>query len=273
MTEEQKSQEVVQEENRVEDKEGLWHRYLAWRWRRKELAKERRRQKGPLRDWVETIIQVLLIVGVIRVAVVEAYRIPTGSMEKTLLVGDFLLVNKFVYGIRTPDWIGIPFTDIGFKMPYTRLPKIKEPKQGDIIVFRYPLNTRVNYIKRCVATAGQTLEIKDKVLFVDGEEFPLPPKGQFTDPYILPADLKMRHIVPLGAGNKDNYGPVMVPDGHLFMMGDNRDNSADSRYWGFLDEDLVLGEAAILYFSWNKKAPFSRFWAKIRWTRLFNIIR
>jgi signal peptidase I len=83
----------------------------------------------------------------------------------------------------------------------------------------------------------------------------------------------MRHIVPRGAGNKDNYGPVRVPEGHYFMMGDNRDNSADSRYWGFLPEDLVLGRAEIIYFSWDRKAPLYEVWNKVRWTRLFGLIR
>lgn len=251
----------------------LWGRYRAWRRRQKAREAARRAEKGVVRDWAETIISVLLIVFVVRVAAIEAYRIPTGSMEKTLLVGDFLLVDKFVYGIRTPDWIGIPFTNIGFKIPHTRLPGLREPKQGDILVFRYPMNQRVNYIKRCIATGGQVVEIRDKHVFVDGVEFALPPHGQFTDPYVMPPTMKMRHIVPRGAGNKDNYGPVKVPEGHLFMMGDNRDNSADSRFWGFLDEDLVLGKALIIYFSWEKRAPLYRFWEKIRWTRFLNIIR
>ncbi|MCB2212510.1 signal peptidase I [bacterium] len=234
---------------------------------------ERRKRIGPIRDWIETIISVVLIVFVIRVAAVEAYRIPTGSMENTLLVGDFLLVNKFVYGIRTPDWLGVPFTPIGFSIPYTRFPGIRDIQKGDILVFRYPLDQRVNYIKRCVAVGGQTLQIIDKQLYVDGELEQLPPDGKFTDPFTLPKDLKMRQMRPRGAGNKDNYGPITIPEGHLFMMGDNRDNSADSRYWGFLDEDLVLGRAEIIYFSWDKLANPTKFWTLIRWDRMFSLIR
>jgi len=259
----------------AEDKlgqESLWERYVHWSQQSKQRAEEKRTQKGPIRDWIETIVSVVLIVFVIRVVAVEAYRIPTGSMEDTLLIGDFLLVNKFVYGIRTPDWIGIPYTQIGFSIPHTRFPGPKDPKQGDIIVFRYPLDQRVNYIKRCVATGGQTVEIRDKVVLVDGEVFQLPPEGKYTDPYVLPRNIQMRHIVPRGAGNKDNYGPITVPEGSLFMMGDNRDNSADSRYWGFLDEDLVLGKAAIIYFSWDKFAPLHRFWNKVRWNRFLRLI-
>lgn len=229
--------------------------------------------KGPVRDTIETVISVIVIVFIIRVTLVEAYRIPTGSMEDTLLVGDFLLVNKFVYGVRTPDWIGIPFTPIGFNIPYGRIPGPAEPKQGDIVVFRYPLDQRVNYIKRCIATGGQTVEIVDKHVFVDGVEFPLPPEGKFTQRFVLPPSIAMNQMVPRGAGNKDNYGPVKVPEGHLFMMGDNRDNSADSRYWGFLPEKLVLGKAALIYFSWDKKTPLYRLFHKVRWGRMFSVIR
>lgn len=250
----------------------LFRRFLEWRRKRREIAEEKRKEKGALRDWTETIVSVILIVFVVRVVAVEAYRIPTGSMENTLLIGDFLLVDKFTYGIRTPDWIGIPYTNIGFSVPYTRFPGPKEPEQGDVIVFRYPLDTRVNYIKRCVAVGGQTVEIRDKVVYVDGKVMPLPPLGKYTDPYVLPAHVKMRHIMPRGAGNKDNYGPVTVPEGYLFMMGDNRDNSADSRYWGFLDEDLILGKAWVIYFSWDHTAPLYRFWDKVRWNRLLRTI-
>ncbi len=252
---------------------GMWQRYRSWRRERKHRQMERRKRIGPVRDWIETIVSVVLIVFVIRVAAVEAYRIPTGSMENTLLVGDFLLVNKFTYGIRTPDWLGVPFTPIGFNVPYTRLPGIRDIEPGDILVFRYPMDQRVNYIKRCVAVGGQTLEIRDKQLYIDGVASELPPDGKFTDPFVIPPDMKMRQMRPAGAGNKDNYGPVNVPEGYLFMMGDNRDNSADSRYWGFLDEGLVLGRAEIIYFSWDKLANPVEFWSLVRWTRMFSLIR
>jgi len=237
------------------------------------FGRPRHARKGPVRDTIETVISVIVIVFILRVTLVEAYRIPTGSMEDTLLIGDFLLVNKFVYGVRTPDWIGIPFTQIGFRVPYFRFPAPAKPKPGDIVVFRYPLDQRVNYIKRCIAVGGQTVQIIDKQVYVDGVEVPLPPEGKFTESYILPPEMRMRQIVPRGAGNKDNYGPIRVPEGHLFMMGDNRDNSADSRYWGFLPEKLVLGKAAILYFSWDKRVPLYRLFAKVRWGRIFGLIR
>ena len=251
----------------------LWKRWLAWRARRREAISEKRRRKGVLRDWIDTVVSVVIIVFVIRVGVVEAYRIPTGSMEDTLLIGDFLLVNKFIYGIRTPDWVGIPFTNIGLDVPYTRLPGFADPNPGDIIVFRFPLDTRINYIKRCVAVGGQTVELRDKRLYVDGEFVPLPPKGKFTSDFIVPRGFIHPQILPMGAGNKDNYGPVRVPRGYVFMMGDNRDNSADSRFWGFLPEELILGKAMVLYFSWDRSAPLYRFWDKVRWKRLAMLIR
>jgi signal peptidase I len=254
----------------------IWKQIVAvyrWRQKRRQRILERRKRIGHLRDWIETIVSVAVMVFVIRVTVVEAYRIPTSSMENTLLVGDFLLVNKFIYGIRTPDWIGIPFTKIGFSIPAHRLPGFAEPKQGDIMVFRYPNDMTVNYIKRCIAAEGQTLEIRDKKLYVDGKPFPNPPESKFLDQRIFPSYIKERGIFPPDAGNRDNYGPIKVPEGHYFMMGDNRDNSLDSRYWGFLPKYNVVGKALVIYFSWDKYVPLYRFHHKIRWERIGQMIK
>jgi signal peptidase I len=195
-------------------------------------------------------------------------------MEDTLLVGDFLLVNKFVYGIRTPDWIGIPFTKIGFSLPSKRLGGPRQVQSGDIIVFKYPLDPSLNYIKRCIAGPGQTVEIKGRALYVDGVLFPDPPHSKFTSQGPLPAEVRERGIfAPSGARwNRDNYGPLTVPPGHYFVMGDNRDSSADSRYWGFLTEKDIVGQALVIYFSWNKHAPLYKFYEKIRWGRIANMI-
>jgi signal peptidase I len=231
-------------------------------------------QKSVLREWSEFTVTLILMVFFIRVTTVEAFRIPTGSMEDTLLVGDFLLVNKFVYGIRTPDWIGVPFTKIGFHLPSTRLRGLRKVQQGDIIVFKYPLDPSLNYIKRCVAIPGQTVEIKDRQLTVDGKPFINPPHSKFTNPEVLPQNVRERGIfAPPGARwNHDNFGPLVVPPGHYFVMGDNRDNSADSRYWGFLSEDDVVGQALVIYLSWNKNVPLFKFYDKIRWDRMANMI-
>lgn len=235
----------------------------------------RRRPKSQFQEWLELVISVVVIVFLVRLLLVEAFRIPTGSMEDTLLVGDFLLVNKFVYGIRSPDWIGVPFTKIGFFIPYVRLPGLREPRPGDIVVFRFPLDPRMSYIKRCVAVEGQTVEIRDKVLYVDGVPFPNPPRAKFTSSVIYPRSYVEQAIVPknMEMRNRDNYGPVTVPKGCLFMMGDNRDNSADSRYWGFLSRDLVIGKALIIYFSWDSHKPLTQLDRRIRWERIGRLIR
>jgi len=233
------------------------------------------RPKSALREWIELIVSIVIIVFFIRLTVVEAFRIPTSSMEDTLLVGDFLLVNKFVYGIRSPDWIGVPFTKLGFFVPFFHLPSFSEPKQGDIVVFRFPLDKNLSYIKRCVATEGQTVEIRDKVVYVDGVPFENPSESKFTSGIIYPRSYVERAVVPrnLEMRNRDNFGPLTVPTSHLFVMGDNRDNSADSRYWGFLPRNLIIGKALIIYFSWDKFLPVNKLNNKIRWGRIGNLIR
>jgi signal peptidase I len=278
-------------------------------------------KKGESKFWQEVKSWgiVLLIALGLKATVIEAYQIPTGSMENTILIGDFILGKKFVYGTRTPDWIGIPYTKIGFHIPYFRLPGFKKPKQGDVIIFKYPLDQSLNYIKRCVAGPGQTIQIVNKVLYVDGKPFPNPKYSKFIIEYTYPSAWQDPEIFPQGAGNKDNYGPVRVPaqgdtlwfnqtpldviincakykkhvvnvyqnqmyiDGkpadyyvveqdHYFMMGDNRDNSWDSRFWGFVPFDLILGEGLIIYLSWDKSVPIYQITQKIRWNRIGRLV-
>ena len=150
-------------------------------WLHKE--KERDRKKSVVREYIEAIVVAVALALVIRQFVVQAFRIPSGSMEDTLLVGDFLLANKFIYGPK------IPFTDI-------RLPGIRRPKTGDIIIFKYPRNPKKDFIKRVIAIEEQRVEIKDKAVYVDGEPLPFPPKSKFTDRRILPREMSHR----------DNYG-------------------------------------------------------------------
>ncbi len=225
----------------------------------KDTNKKATRPKSTAREYVEAFAVALLAALLIRTFVVQAFRIPTGSMEDTLLVGDFLLVNKFIYGAH------IPFTD-------WTLPAFKEPKPGDVVVFKYPRNPDQDYIKRCIAVGGQTVEIRDKVVYVDGRKFEEPPHLKHIDSHIKPEGVTEYDVEPRGAGNRDNYGPVRVPEGHLFMMGDNRDNSLDSRYWGFLPRENVIGEALIIYFSWDTVKPLYKLLTKIRWTRIGNLI-
>jgi signal peptidase I len=243
--------------------------------------KENKPKKNIVREYTEAIAVALVAALILRILLVQAFRIPTGSMKDTLLIGDFLLVNKFIYGVRTPD--RIPLTDV--KIPYVRLPAFKRPKRGEIVVFKYPQDEKLDYIKRCVAVEGQTLEIRKGDLYVDGElegekkfikrEFD-PEEGE----HILYYRIKMKNgkkytIRQYESRNKEfeNFGPVKVPKDHYFMMGDNRDNSADSRTWGFLPHDNVVGQALIIYWSWDKHVPLYRIFNKVRWLRIGDLIR
>ena len=218
----------------------------------KKKARKAKQNRAPLEvlwDYIQSLGVALILALMIKASVVEAYKIPSGSMKNTLLVGDFLLANKFVFGMRLP----IPLTDI-------RLPSLAEPKAGDVIIFKYPGDTKQNYIKRCIAVGGQRVKIINKQVFVDGQLVALPVHGKHGDPRrIIPYNGESGGWVATRNGGKlfmydgrrDNMPETIVPKGMLFMMGDNRDNSADSRYWGFLDRRLVLGKAMIIHWSWQ----------------------
>ena len=232
------------------------------------------------RDFFEGLFVALIAALIIRQFIVQAYRIPTSSMEDSLLIGDFLLVNKFNYGMRTPDWIGIPYTDLGIDIPWVRIPGFKTPKQNDVVIFRYPLDPSLDYIKRCIATGGQSIEIVDKEVFVDGVQFPRPPDMKFMDKNTLMRKTEGRYTFPTFDNNKygsrDNFGPLKIPENHYFMMGDNRDRSSDSRAWGFVPFDNIVGEALIIYLSWEGDFKFSDiflFFKKVRFERIADIIR
>lgn len=243
--------------------------------------KVKKTKKGIVREYTEAILVAFIAAMIIRILVIQAFRIPTGSMKDTLLVGDFLLVNKFIYGVRTPE--RIPFTDI--KIPYFRLPAIKEPKRGDIIVFKYPENTKLDYIKRCVALPGQTVEMKDGILYVDGK--PEGARKYLKRAYDASEGMSIVYYsIEMENGKKytirnyehldrstNDFGPLKVPDDAFFMMGDNRDNSADSRAWGFLQRDKIVGEALIIYWSWDKNAPLYRIFKRVRIDRIGKLIR
>jgi len=216
----------------------------------KTKSRRATRTKSTLREYVEAIVLAVLLTVVIRGLVVEAFRIPTGSMEDTLLVGDFLFVNKLVYGSEID--IGLA----GHRLVYYRFPAIRQPHRGDVIVFRYPDDPSRDFIKRCVAVEGQTIEIKNKSLYVN-DTLQREPYVKHSDERILPREISAR----------DNFGPFVVPKGHIFMMGDNRDNSHDSRFWGPLPLNLVKGKAMILYWSWEAERSMPRF------NRLFHPVR
>ena len=237
-------------------------------------------------DTLKAILIALFAALILRQFVIAAYKIPTGSMENTLLVGDFLLVNKFVYGAQTPEWIGIPFTRIGSEIPSFRFPYVTEPKPYDIVVFRYPKDPYLDYIKRCIAVPGQTVEIKNKEVFVNGDAFPKPPDMYFQDRYIFPQDKQYANFSlsvsrkrqnPYDTfkklGSSDNYGPLTLPEDMYWAMGDNRDNSQDSRVWGFVPHKNIVGQALVIYFSWGTDVPWTKWYNKIRFDRIGTIIR
>lgn len=206
--------------------------------------------KSVFREYFEAICIAILLALFIRTFIVQAFKIPSGSMLPTLLIGDHLLVNKFIYGIR------VPFTG-------KILIPIVDPSKGDVVVFKFPKDRSVDYIKRVVGTPGDTVEIKNKKVFVNGIAVD-DPHAHVSSPAILDAQSSPR----------DNFGPILVPENRIFVMGDNRDNSYDSRFWGFVDQKDILGKAFILYWSWDiDKALFSLDRLKsIRWGRIANLI-
>ena len=314
----------------------------------------------------KAIVFIVLTVLLVKVTVLEAYIVPTGSMENTIMTGDFLIGSRFVYGMRTPDWIGIPYTDIGFFIPYIKFPEFKIPTTGDVLIFKYPRDKYVKYVKRCVAGPGDTLIVREKKLYVNGVEVPMWENGKYlTAPmqknyrqsdiflssetninkdnigpiyvpksgdvfqiheetnwrFLLPIILMEEHTAILEnneveyeftlqdpnelfrrKGKEDVYenyfpkGPLLTPwskaikdedfqflviDGipasewteykvsqnYYWAMGDNRDNSLDSRYWGYIPENNILGEALFTYFSLDLDS-----WTP-RWDRIGTVLR
>ena len=194
-------------------------------------------------EYAEAIVTALILALVIRTYVVQAFKIPSGSMEPTLLVGDHILVNKFIYGTE------LPFS-------HKRVLAVRSPHRGDVIVFEYPGDLSKDFIKRVVGTPGDVVTEKNKVVYVNGKR-----TADFftkhTDPDIKPGNLDPR----------DNFGPIAVPPGEYFVMGDNRDESYDSRYWGFVPMKDIKGEAFVIYWSWNGDGM------KPRWGRMGEAIR
>jgi signal peptidase I len=205
------------------------------------------RKKSVVREYSESIIIAILLALIIRAFVVQAFKIPSGSMKPTLLVGDHILVNKFIYGIK----LRIPFTALN----YSLIP-ISSPKRNDVVVFIFPKETNKDFIKRVIGLPGDTIQIKDKKIYINNQPMD-DPHGTFTDQRIIP-DMEQP---------RDNTGPIVVPPNKLFVMGDNRDESYDSRFWGFVDLKQVLGQAFIIYWSWDR-TEFG-----VRWSRLGNLIR
>lgn len=200
-------------------------------------------KKGKLRENIEALLIAIVLALFIRTFVVQAFKIPSGSMKDTLLIGDYILVNKFIYGIR------LPFSN------RTIIP-VKDPQHGDIIVFKFPKDPSKDFIKRVIGVGGDTVEIRNKKVYVNGDLLPDEDYAVHSDPNIYPAIVQPR----------DNFGPLKVPPGKLFVMGDNRDESNDSRFWRFVDLSALRGKAFIIYWSWNKQD------VGVRWSRLGHLI-
>lgn len=285
-----------------------------------ELASEDRVET---KSWLRPLIIAIIAAVIIKSFIFEAFRIPSGSMEDTLLPGDFIIVSKLGFSVKTPKYL--PFTKI--EIPQIEiLPQIYQLKHGDVIVFKFPgerdevqASENVNYIKRLIGLPGDIIQIVDKVVYVNGSKFQESPSVKVNYEFITPKGLPNPYIFPEGSDfNEDNYGPIVVPfkgmkielnhknlkqwqitierEGHkveldgdkilidgvevksytfeknyVFVMGDNRNNSLDSRYWGFVPVDNIVGKANFIYWSWNSEIPILNLQEKIksiRWERI-----
>jgi signal peptidase I len=225
-------------------------------------------KKSTLREYFESIVIAVILALFVRTWVVQAFKIPTGSMENNLLIGDHLLVNKFIFGPAGPASALLP---------------VGEVHRGDIVVFKYPEDPERDFIKRVIGLPGESLEVRDKKVYVNG--------APIDEPYV-------HYLEPAGAFGevtsfdvRDRYGPVTVPPGHYFVMGDNRDNSQDSRYWGFLPRHYVKGKALLIYWSYDAgpeaaeqgdgpaetlsrvASVVTHFFTRTRWERMLRQIR
>jgi signal peptidase I len=240
--------------------------------RTEALDRVNRRSSRLLRilwEWAKSFQIAVLLFLVIRAVLVEAFKIPSGSMEGTLLVGDFLLVNKLVYGAEVP-------------LTGKHLPAIRSPRRGDVIVFQWPSDPTKNFVKRLVGLPGDTLAMSDGRLMLNGAA---QDEGyvRHTEPGVDASGEDFRwqrnHLVKtLEAStayhpSRNNWGPIVVPSRHYFVLGDNRDNSLDSRYWGFVPDTLLRGKPMIVYYSYQPDSTSRMSWlTRIRWTRLGNRI-
>jgi signal peptidase I len=283
--------------------ENLFGKLWQWRKHRKELFKARKMEPKTVQEqlwsWTKTIVGAIIVVMILNGLLIASFVVPTGSMERTVMTGDFLFVNKFIFGPSTPQVI--PFVNI--PLPFYKLPALRDPKQGDVIVFIFPGNRdevvadKFNYyLKRCIAVAGDSLQIVDKRVFVNNKEFLLPEYGQFY-PFTRESEFDRSRTFPRGMKfSPNNYGPIRIPkegdivtldpqnwrqwevlirrEGHsisydgtsiildgkpstkykiernyCFGMGDNRDNSEDSRFFGFIPYDNIVGTPILVYLS------------------------
>jgi signal peptidase I len=210
--------------------------------------------KSTFREYAEALAIAILLALFIRTFVIQAFKIPSGSMKPTLIIGDHLLVNKFIYGIR------IPVID-------RFLIQFNKPKRGDILVFKWPKDESKDFIKRVVGIEGDVVEIKNDILYVNGGKIDTKYVAKYNDNDISDADQyeellgENKHYILDQFVKYEDFGPVKIPENSVFVMGDNRDNSQDSRYWGFVTLNKIKGKALIIYWSWPS------------WKRFLNVIR
>lgn len=235
---------------------------LVFKPRRLKVNKDAREPK--LAEYARSFFPILLIVFILRSFIVEPFRIPSGSMKPTLLEGDFILVNKYTYGLRLPL--------VGKKVF-----SLNNPKQGDILVFRYPNDTNVDFIKRVVGVPGDKISYKDKTIYVNGKPLTQTFLGTTQDKDIFGRIYPVKHFresmstlehsIYVHPSHSEASEEVTVPEGSYFVMGDNRDNSDDSRVWGFVPESLILGRAFFIWMSWDGPSK------DIRWSRMGHTIQ
>jgi signal peptidase I len=206
-------------------------------------ARETVKAKSTFREYAEAIGMALLLALFIRTFIVQAFKIPSGSMIPTLQIGDHILVNKLAYGIRIPFWDQ-------YLMDFSKV------QRGDVIVFIFPEDRSKDFIKRVIGVAGDMVEIRGKKIYINGKEF--------EDAH---AHFEGDDPQTVLSATRDDFGPTKVPENHLFVMGDNRDRSYDSRFWGFVSLDDVRGKAFLIYWSWDGADRW------VRWERLGNLIR
>lgn len=233
-------------------------------------AANERPGKSTSREYYEALLIAIIFVNFARIFVFQAFKIPTGSMEDNLKIGDHIIVNKFIYG---PEADG----------PLAALFPLRDVERGDIVVFRYPLQPDTDFVKRVVGMPGETVTIRDKSVYVDGK--PLDePYVVYDDPQVYPD----QPALPEPFRSRDHFGPYTIPPGQYFVLGDNRDRSSDSRYWGTVPRSMIKGRAFMVYWSFDREPPppgspaierlkelanvVIRFFPDTRWHRTFFIV-
>lgn len=226
-----------------------------------------KRPKNRMLKQAREIALFVLTLLAVQTGLVQAYRIPTGSMEPTILPGDILVADKVTLGPRTPHWIGVPGTGVGVHIPALKLPGLRHAERGDIVIVETPVNRSTPLVKRVVAIGGDTVEIRDKKLLVNGEKAGEAGGAVFRDSVCLPRGAT-QHGIYDRLGNRDQFGPLLLPAGTVFLMGDNRDDSLDGRFFGPIRETDIIGRARFVSLSLDLEREGAAPWERVRWSRL-----